>query len=33
MRYLNRKGKIAWKATPALLCEIASAEREVLDDL
>jgi hypothetical protein len=33
MRYLNSDGKIAWKATPAMLTRLADAEREVIDDL
>jgi hypothetical protein len=33
MRYLNRKGRIAWKATPRMLTRLADAEREAEDDL
>jgi hypothetical protein len=33
MRYLNAKGKIAWKASPWMLCRLADAEREVEDDM
>ena len=33
MRYLNSDGKIAWKATPAMLTKLADAERDAEDDL
>jgi predicted transcriptional regulator len=33
MRYLNHKGQIAWKASPAMLQKLADAEREVEDDM
>jgi hypothetical protein len=33
MRYLNAKGRIAWKATPWMLSRLADAEREVEDDM
>ena len=33
MRYLNRKGKIAWKATPKMLRRLADAEREAEADM
>jgi hypothetical protein len=33
MRYLNPKGKIAWKATPSFLDSIADAERDAQDEL
>ena len=33
MRYLNVKGQIAWKASPAMLRKLADAEREVEDDM
>ena len=33
MRYLNVKGKIAWKATPSFLNRIADAERDARDEL
>jgi hypothetical protein len=33
MRYLSVKGKIAWKASPAMLQKLADAEREVEDDM
>jgi len=33
MRYLNGKGKIAWKATTWLLTRLADAERDAMDDL
>jgi hypothetical protein len=33
MRFLNRKGKIAWKATPKMLRRLADAEREVEADM
>jgi hypothetical protein len=33
MRYLNAKGQIAWKASPAMLQKLADAEREVEDDM
>jgi hypothetical protein len=32
MRYLNPKGKIAWKATPGMLTRLATAEQEARDD-
>jgi hypothetical protein len=32
MRYLNTKGKIAWKATPGMLSRLADAEQEARDD-
>jgi hypothetical protein len=32
MRYLDRKGRVAWKATPRMLARLADAEREVKDD-
>jgi hypothetical protein len=32
MRYLNTTGKIAWKATPAMLTRLADAEQEARDD-
>ena len=32
MRHLNANGKIAWKATPAMLSRLADAEQEVRDD-
>jgi hypothetical protein len=32
MRYLNAKGKIAWKATPGMLSRLADAEQEARDD-
>jgi hypothetical protein len=32
MRYLDRKGRVAWKATPAMLSRLADAEQEALDD-
>jgi hypothetical protein len=32
MRCLNRKGRVAWKATPKMLTRLADAEREVEDD-
>jgi hypothetical protein len=32
MRYLDRKGRVAWKATPRMLTRLADAEREVEDD-
>jgi hypothetical protein len=32
MRHLNTKGKIAWKATPAMLTRLADAEQEARDD-
>jgi hypothetical protein len=33
MRYLDRVGKIAWKASPWLLTRLADAERDAQDDL
>jgi hypothetical protein len=33
MRYLNRKGEIAWKATPWMLERLADAEREAQADM
>jgi hypothetical protein len=30
---LNAKGRIAWKASPAMLQKLADAEREVEDDM
>src|SRR5712672_360815 len=32
MRYLDRKGRVAWKATPRMLTRLADAEREVEAD-
>jgi hypothetical protein len=32
MRYLDRKRRVAWKATPRMLSRLADAEREVEDD-
>jgi hypothetical protein len=32
MRYVNTKGKIAWKATPGMLTRLADAEQEARDD-
>jgi hypothetical protein len=33
MRYLNGKGKIAWKASPLFLTKLADAERDAEDEL
>jgi hypothetical protein len=33
MRYLNKKGEIAWKATPGMLNRLADAEQEAMDDM
>jgi hypothetical protein len=33
MRYLNGKGKIAWKASPLFLMMLADAERDADDEL
>jgi hypothetical protein len=33
MRYLDNRGKIAWKASPRFLTTLADAEREAQDDL
>jgi hypothetical protein len=33
MRYLNAKGKIAWKPSPSMLMALADAERDAQDDL
>jgi hypothetical protein len=32
MRYLNIKGKIAWKGTPLMMTRLADAEQEARDD-
>jgi hypothetical protein len=32
MRYLDTKGRIAWKATPGMLTRLADAEQEARDD-
>jgi hypothetical protein len=33
MRYLDRHGRIAWKATPKMLERLADAERDAKDEL
>jgi hypothetical protein len=33
MRYLNKKGEIAWKATPGMLSRLGDAEQEAKDDM
>ena len=33
MRYLNAEGKIAWKASPAMLRRLADFQRDAEDDL
>jgi hypothetical protein len=33
MRYLDNRGKIAWKASPRFLTMLADAEREAQADL
>jgi hypothetical protein len=33
MRYLDARGRVAWKATPRMLTRLADAEREARDDL
>ena len=33
MRHLDARGRVAWKASPAMLRKLADAEREVLDDM
>ena len=33
MRSLDRKGRVAWKATPRMLTKLADAEQEARDDL
>jgi hypothetical protein len=33
MRYLDKQGKIGWKASPRFLTMLADAEREAQDDL
>jgi hypothetical protein len=33
MRYLDPDGKVAWRASPAMLTKLANAEREAEDDL
>ena len=33
MRYLTKRGEIAWKATSGMLSRLADAEREARDDL
>jgi hypothetical protein len=32
MRYLDTKGEIGWRATPAMLSRLADAEQEARDD-
>jgi hypothetical protein len=32
MRYLTKRGEIAWKATPGMLTRLADAEQEARDD-
>jgi len=32
MRYLNSKGRVAWKPTPRMLARLADAEQEARDD-
>jgi hypothetical protein len=33
MRYLDRKGRIAWKATASIIGRLADAERDAQDEL
>ena len=33
MRYLDKQGKVAWKASPRFLTKLADAEREAQDEL
>jgi hypothetical protein len=33
LRCLNKRGRIAWKASPRFLGMLADAERDALDDL
>jgi hypothetical protein len=33
MRYLDARGRVAWKATPRMRSRLADAEREARDDL
>jgi hypothetical protein len=33
MRYLNKRGRIVWKASPRFLSMLADAERDARDDL
>ncbi len=33
MRYLDRNGRIAWKATPKMLDRLADGERDAKDEL
>jgi hypothetical protein len=33
MRYLNKRGRIAWKASPRFLSMLADAEHDARDDL
>jgi hypothetical protein len=33
MRFVDRKGRIAWKATPSMLTRLADAERDAKDEL
>jgi hypothetical protein len=33
IRYLDRNGRIAWKATPKMLDRLADAERDARDEL
>jgi hypothetical protein len=33
MRYLTKRGEIAWKATLGMLARLADAEQEAIDDM
>jgi hypothetical protein len=33
MRFVDRKGRISWKATPSMLSRLADAERDAKDEL
>jgi hypothetical protein len=33
MRSLDRKGRVAWKATPRMVTRLADAEQEAIDDM
>jgi hypothetical protein len=33
MRYLDARGRVAWKATPRMMTRLADAEQEAMDDL
>jgi hypothetical protein len=33
MRYVDARGRVAWKATPRMLSRLADAERDARDDV